>query len=74
MNRLQRWAFAMVLVGGTATAALAQQGDLEAKLQEKRAKPYMTAAAWITDFDAAKAEAKKTGKLIFAYFNRSYAQ
>ena len=34
--------------------------------------PFRHAANWLTDFSAAKAEAKRTGKPIFAYFSRSY--
>ncbi len=30
-------------------------------------------ANWIFDYEAARAEAKKSGKPIFAYFTRSYA-
>jgi hypothetical protein len=40
---------------------------------EKLAKPVFQKAAWIADYDEARAQAKKDGKLIFAYFTRSYA-
>ena len=49
------------------------QGDLEAKLEQKLAKDFVKNAAWVMDFDAAKAKAKESGKLIFVYFTRSYA-
>lgn len=49
------------------------QGDLEAKLEQKLAKDFVKNAAWVTDYDAAKAQAKESGKLIFAYFTRSYS-
>jgi hypothetical protein len=47
--------------------------DLAKKLEEKLASPFLKKAAWNTDFDAAKAEAKKSNKLLFVYFSRSYA-
>ena len=40
---------------------------------EKLALPVFKKAAWTFDYDKAKAEAKKSGKLIFTYFSRSYA-
>ncbi len=52
-------------------SALATAGDLEDKLDEKLKKEFVGNAAWTTDFEAAKA--KETGKVIFAYFTRSYA-
>lgn len=54
----------------------AQAPDQEAmkkKLEEKLESEFLKNAAWITDFDQAKAESKKSGKPIFAYFTRSYA-
>ncbi|MEZ5963551.1 MAG: hypothetical protein R3F56_06865 [Planctomycetota bacterium] len=55
---------------------LAQQKSQEELIKlrdEKLAKAVFTLADWHTDYDAVRAEAKKTGKLIFAYFTRSYA-
>lgn len=40
---------------------------------EKLALEVFKKAPWTFDYDAARAEAKKSGKLIFAYFSRSYA-
>jgi hypothetical protein len=40
---------------------------------EKMAKDVFTKAAWTFDYDKARAEARKSGKPIFAYFTRSYA-
>ena len=37
------------------------------------AKEFVKNAAWVTDYDKAKEQAAKDGKLIFAYFTRSYA-
>ena len=47
--------------------------DMEAKLAEKLAEPFLKKAAWITDYDKAREESKKSGKFIFAFFTRSYA-
>jgi len=58
-----------ILLSSTAFA----QGDMEQKLQEKLQKPFVKNAAWHLDFDAAKKQAKESGKIIFAYFTRSYA-
>ena len=66
-----RLATALSLVGLLATTAFAQ--GMEAKLQEKLAKDFVKNADWVTDFDAAKQKAKESGKIIFAYFTRSYA-
>ena len=44
--------------------------ELRAK---KLAKSVFHAPVWETDYDAARARAKSEGKLIFAYFTRSYA-
>ena len=51
----------------TETDALQQK--LDAKLQEE----WLQAADWTTDYDAARAAAKESGKVIFAYFTRSYS-
>ena len=49
------------------------QDELKAQRTEKLAKEVFKKAPWTFDYDAARAEAKKTGKPIFAYFTRSYA-
>ena len=45
----------------------------EEKLAAKMAKPFIANAAWETDYDKARERAAADGKLIFAYFTRSYA-
>ena len=67
MRMLMAWG----ALGALATAVAAQ--DLEASLQEKLSKDFVQNAAWVQDFDQAKAMAAKEGKLIFGYFTRSYA-
>lgn len=54
-------------------AAAASAQSFEEKLAEKLKKPFASNAAWILDFEDAKKQAKEKGKLIFAYFSRSYA-
>jgi len=75
MNRLRRLvgvAAALLAVAASASAAEGQT-DLEKKRDEKRAAPFLQKAPWITDYAQARAESQKSGKLIFAYFTRSYA-
>lgn len=58
------------------TALVAQQGDqaeLIAKRDKKLQEEFLKNAPWITDYDKARAEAKRTKKPIFAYFTRSFA-
>lgn len=47
--------------------------DLKKKYDAKLAEPFVKKADWITDYEAALAASKKTGKMIFGYFSRSYA-
>ncbi|HLU37901.1 MAG TPA: hypothetical protein VK081_00855 [Planctomycetota bacterium] len=49
------------------------QEELIKRRDEKLAKPVFQKADWNTDYDAVREQAKKEGKLIFAYFTRSYA-
>ena len=49
------------------------QEELIKMRDEKLALPVFQKAHWTFDYDAARAEAKKSGKLIFTYFSRSYA-
>jgi hypothetical protein len=49
------------------------QEELVKLRDEKLALPVFKKANWTFDYDAARAEAKKSGKPIFTYFSRSYA-
>ena len=49
------------------------QEELIKLREEKLAKPVFKLAPWKTDYDAVRAEAKASGKPMFAYFSRSYA-
>lgn len=73
------WALRRILPAafllGFCAAVSAQQGQ-DALIQKRDAKlkaAFLAKAAWITDYDKAREEAKKSGRLIFAYFTRSYA-
>lgn len=64
-----------VLCASVASPLFAQgdQDKLRAKAKKKLAKPFVTSAPWVLDFDKARAQAKAGDKLILAYFTRSYA-
>src|SRR5262245_60187347 len=57
--------------------AQGQKGANPEELQKRRAaklgKPVFQNAAWVLDYDAARKAAKDSGKLVLAYFTRSYA-
>ena len=50
-----------------------EQAELRAKYEEKIAKDFVSYGAWQLDYDAVRAKAAEEGKLIFAYFSRSYS-
>lgn len=64
-------ALAAALVVALGSAAFGQ--SLEEKKEKKLASPFLKKAAWLTDYDKALEESKKTNKPIFGYFTRSYA-
>ena len=70
MHNLSIACAAVLLLCGLAVRA---EDSLEQKRDAKLAEEWMKKAAWITDYDKALAESKASGKLIFAYFTRSYA-
>ncbi len=55
-----------------AASSVARAQSLEASLEDKLKQPFLAKAAWLTDYDKAREEAKKTGKPIFTYFTRSF--
>ncbi len=61
----------------TLTAVAAARERSEKELRQRRdalmAKAWVKASPWITDYEKALAESKKSGKPIFAYLTRSYA-
>lgn len=78
MHSLTRRSLALIpLVAILTTELSAQrtydQDKMAANYAEMKTHAWFKDGSWVTDFDAAKAEAKKTGKPIFAYFTRTYA-
>ena len=57
---------------GLASAAAAQDAMTE-KRDKKLKSEFLAKAAWLTDFEKAREESKKSGKPIFGYFTRSYS-
>ena len=54
--------------------AAAARGDaLEDNLAEKLKKPFATNVSWVLRLEDAKTLASEKGRVIFAYFSRSYA-
>ena len=51
----------------------AQQDGLQKKYQKKINEAWFTKGGWVDDYSAVKARAKKEGKVILAYFTRSYS-
>jgi len=58
--------------------AVAQESDEQKRLKEKHEKKaaakFVSFGKWVLDYDQARARASAEGKLIFAYFTRSYAR
>lgn len=62
-----------LLFAAPAAAQDDQQAEFQAKYEEKLKKDFVAHGGWITDYDEARALAKKENKLIFVYFTRSYS-
>lgn len=62
-----------VLLAGPALAQDSRQEEFQAKYEKKLEKEFISYGGWITDYDMARERAEKEGKLIFAYFSRSYS-
>jgi len=64
------------LLPATDLCGQGRRGPSQEELIERKAaaldKPFRDAANWLTDFNAAKAKARRTQKPIFAYFSRSF--
>ena len=61
------------LLGAVLGQPVQAQGDMVARKEAKLAEAWLKNADWVLDYTDAKAQAKQTGKPIFAYFTRSYA-
>jgi len=61
------------LLAALLLAPIGQAGDLlQERLAEKLAKPFVKNADWARSYDEALKRAREEGKLVFAYFARSY--
>jgi len=70
-TRIRLGALALALLGAFTSSSYAQ--SFEDKYESKLQKEFVKNAAWVLDLDEAKAAAKESNKLIFAYFTRSYS-
>lgn len=66
-------ATAMRLMGAGVKRKPPTQKELTKRYEDKMGEAWIQNASWVTDFDKARSAAKESGKLIFAYFTRSYA-
>lgn len=64
---------AVALAAAAAICAVAAAQSLEERRDKKLREPWLRKASWITDYDKALEESRKSGKPIFAYFTRSYS-
>lgn len=64
---------ALVLTLLLALPAICSAQSMEERRDKKLQSEFLKKAAWFTDYDQAREEAKKTNKVIFVYFSRSYA-
>ena len=66
--------FALVVgLAGIDTTVAQEQEVLRQKLEDKLAEEWVTLQEWTTDYDLARRRSAESGKLIFAYFTRSYS-
>ena len=56
-----------------ATTSAQSQEDYKKLRDKKLAKHFLKNGKWFTNYEEALAEARKTNKLIFGYFTRSFA-
>ena len=59
---------ATLVLSALASAQDASRPSAEQALQAKLASPFLAKAAWLTDYDAALAAARRRNTLIFGYF------
>lgn len=65
---------AVLLIAVFSARAQSQAVDSYEKLRKaKLARPVFERTAWCFDYDVARATARRKGKLILAYFTRSFA-
>ena len=73
MIPLRSAAIALAFLAAAGVARAQDQEQMKKNLEAKLEKPFLKNGTWILDFDEAKELSKKSGKPIFAYFTRSYA-
>ncbi len=63
------------LLSGTEALATTSepQGSNQKKYEKALEADFISFGGWETDYDVARARAKKEGKLLFTFFSRSYA-
>ena len=66
-------ALALGFVGIDTVDAQQEQAALRKKLESKLSEKWVSIQNWTTDYNLARQRAAQSGKLIFAYFTRSYA-
>jgi hypothetical protein len=66
-------ALAVALPAQDTPPPAAQADPMVANFEKKLASDFLTKAPWVTEWDAAKAAAKKENKPILGYFTRSFA-
>ncbi len=74
--RLVPWGMVWILGLAFAAPGFAQdqedQEELVVRQQKKLSSEFLKRASWLVDYDEARSRAKADGKLVFAYFTRSY--
>ena len=73
MNVLVRSAIVLLSLGMLLPAQNKSQEQLVELRTEKLATEVFKKAPWVVDYDAARKQAKESGKPLFVYFTRSYA-
>lgn len=66
-------AFLLALPGLVRAQKEKSQEELIKARDAKLAEEWLKNGGWRTDYEQVRAEAKKTDRLIFAYFTRSYS-
>ncbi len=66
--------FALILsLAGIGPTYAEEQEVLRNRLESKLSEKWVSSQNWTTDYDLARQRSAESGKLIFAYFTRSYA-
>jgi hypothetical protein len=60
-------AFALLLAGSV------RAQSFEERLEKKLQAPFLKNAPWVLDYDEARKLAREKGRVVFAYFTRSFA-